>query len=218
MALALSCLPAFTKSLRTCLDKLAPAVRGWVVRRVATLAGSAGLDPPARIERLERLYEIAGLGKQQAYRDLHGQACDGESDELATILSADRDRTAYRIPDPPGPAAAKPLDRERIACRIRDTAEAAGLLGEIFTEPPDERTPTAATEGPGAPQRLLLQALANADWLSRSDFQALCKPVGLPVDGAIEALNELAFEAAGEALLEGTDPITVAHDVLRMLT
>jgi hypothetical protein len=55
---------------------------------------------------------------------------------------------------------------------------------------------------------LFRRMLANTAW-SRTDFEILAESLGLMPAGALETLNEAAFDACGEPLLEGDDPIEI---------
>jgi hypothetical protein len=55
---------------------------------------------------------------------------------------------------------------------------------------------------------LLSRLVARPEW-SRADFETMTSELRLLPDGAIDNLNEAAFEHAGGPVLEGDDPIQV---------
>ena len=57
---------------------------------------------------------------------------------------------------------------------------------------------------------LLGRLAARPSW-TRDDFDQMATDLGLLPDGALEALNEAAFEAVGEPVCEGSDPIDINH-------
>ncbi|MFJ2032300.1 tellurite resistance TerB C-terminal domain-containing protein [Streptosporangium sp. NPDC087985] len=64
-----------------------------------------------------------------------------------------------------------------------------------------------------------MRALTAAEQISRGQFEQLVARWNLLPDGALDRINEAAYELAGEPLLEGDDPIRVDRDLLgEMLT
>jgi hypothetical protein len=61
---------------------------------------------------------------------------------------------------------------------------------------------------PSAYATLLSRLIERPEW-SRSAFEAVVADVRLMPDGAIDTLNEAAFEHIGGPVLEGDDPIQV---------
>ena len=64
-----------------------------------------------------------------------------------------------------------------------------------------------------AHQDLLDHLLTKSSW-SSAEIDAYCQPIGLLQDGALEAINEAAFEHLGDALIELDEPILIYHDLL----
>ena len=141
----------------------------------------------------------------------------------------------YSIPEQPRPevsrsAGAVVLDPELIKARLAESARAASYLAEIFT---DDDTATLAAVPSG--DRAAATAKERAPVLIRrtARFLAGSRPgragratissqmatdLGLLPDGALETLNEAAFEAVGEPVCEGSDPIDInSYAVKEML-
>ena len=55
--------------------------------------------------------------------------------------------------------------------------------------------------------------LAHPEW-PRTDFDAAATAVGLMPDGAMEAINEWAFDKYGDALLEDGDLVAINLELL----
>jgi hypothetical protein len=65
----------------------------------------------------------------------------------------------------------------------------------------------------------LVRELASAEQVSRAQFELLAARWKLLPDGALDRINEAAYELAGEPLLDGDDPIRVDRNLLgEMLT
>ena len=89
---------------------------------------------------------------------------------------------------------------------------AAPLPDEVRREFEAREPPVAGLD---APHSALLRALAGRDSWSRADLEAECAAVALLPDGALDTLNEAAYEAAGDPLAEGEDPIDINPEVAR---
>jgi TerB-C domain len=133
----------------------------------------------------------------------------------------------YAIPSPP--AQEKPrsepvmLDPELIRTRLAETERASSILAEIFTgEDTSSFSAVAGPVAPGASQseggddagldeshRAFLARLADRPRWRRSEVDGIAGEFGLLPDGALEIVNEAAFEAVGEPVCEGTDPIQI---------
>jgi hypothetical protein len=64
---------------------------------------------------------------------------------------------------------------------------------------------------------MLLARLAERPVWTRQEFDAVATELRLLPDGAIDALNEAAFDRAGGPVLEGDDPIHVDMTTAREL-
>ena len=119
------------------------------------------------------------------------------------------------------------LDEAAIAAKLAETAAVSALLGSIFAgETPRADPAVPATRigfdapeppvaGLDAPHSALLRALAGRGSWSRADLESQCAAVALLPDGALDTLNEAAFEAAGDPLAEGEDPMEINLEVAR---
>jgi uncharacterized tellurite resistance protein B-like protein len=63
----------------------------------------------------------------------------------------------------------------------------------------------------------LLFALKKQELWQRGELEAIATQLDLMLDGALEVINEAAFDRCDEAVTEGDDPIEVNSDVLREL-
>jgi tellurite resistance protein len=212
-----------------------------VVAEAAVLAAASdGHLHTEEIKLLERTYKTLGLPKEELYRNLHGltaredQAPEG--DELATVMPA---TPARGVPIPPpkpvAEARGSKLDKKKIASIQADTVALQAILGEVFDEtgshreavvdpanissngPVEANAMARETLFPGLDQRhaLLLDEVCNGDIIDQATFAALAQKHGLFPAGAMETINEWAFERFEEALLDEGDPIEIAHHLIR---
>ena len=212
-----------------------------VVAEAAVLAAASDGHPHTEeIKLLERTYKTLGLPSEELYRNLHGLAAREEQapevDELAIVVPAKPAR-GVPIPQPKLVVEARgsKLDRKKIASIQADTVALQAILGEVFDETGSNGQPTVnsakiisngpveanatAREGlfPGLDQRhaLLLDEMCNRDIIDQATFAALAQKHGLFPAGAMETINEWAFERFEEPLLDEGEPIEIAHHLIR---
>lgn len=223
--------PPTPAALRKRASLLSESQRRSAGEMLAVLAASDGSIAPAEIELLARQFDLLGLERSEAYSQVQALS----DDELTRMQTAGARAADYAIPEQPKPTAsagagAVMLDRELIKARLAESARAASYLADIFTDddtatfaaiPSGDRVATAPEERPAgldtALSALLGRLAARPAW-ARADFDQMAADLGLLPDGALEALNEAAFEAAGEPVCEGSDPIDInSYAVKEML-
>lgn len=122
----------------------------------------------------------------------------------------------------PRPAAALQHDGAALQLdmlEVRRKKAAAARAEKLFKE---AAPPPSSAPGPEANARKfeneryrgLLRLFKGRASLRCKDFELLCGERGLMANGALDAINELAFEATGLPLLSGGDPIEVNAEVL----
>jgi len=190
------------------LKALPIADREALASVLVSIAASDGHVDAAEMAVLERLYRTVGIDTTRLHADVH-RVTSGGAPSSAPVA---------------GRPTAAPLDASLIAQKLEETERIQSVLHEIFSsedEPPPTPTraetppvdaPTAAPMSGLAPElsAALTQALALGPSIERSDWDRLCADAGVMPDGALEAVNEWAFDNAGDALLEGDDPLEVS--------
>ena len=173
-------------------------------RAVVSVTHADGAVAAAEVAGVERIYRALGLDAAHVYSDLHA---GGALDEPVRVRDADPAPQAEAIPSE---RRASRLDAERIAAIRADTARASAVLGQIFAAEP-EATASPAAEAPqalpGLDQRLtalLRELIGSARW-SEAEFSDLVQRHGLMPAGALEALNEWAWDCYEEGLIEEYD-------------
>lgn len=190
------------------------------------VAATDGNISPAEITTLTKLYRLLGLEESSVYSSIH--ALEAGEDAPVTVRVADPDRGGHQIP--PQSSVGVRIDPARLSARRAETAKVAALLSSVFAEEeePDRPVVASAPADPGqdepadivlgldAPHSALVAAVvAQASW-SRAELDELVAEHGLPmVEGAIDRVNDAAFELCGETLLEGDDPWEVNSYALK---
>lgn len=183
----------------------------------AALMGAAHADGVIQSEEvasIEKVYKALGLDPSLVYSDLHA----GEiADAPRTVRAAQPGRSGEAIPEPD--TATRPvLDASRIAAIRSDTDRVSSVLGQIFKtedELDDGRGPRGSTLLTGLDLKhgaLVLDLVGQEHWTEEA-FAQLCTQHGLMASGALESVNEWAFEIYDEALLDEYDGYDVSSDI-----
>ena len=186
----------------------------------ATLAtGAAGNVDKPQIAALEAIYDALGVGRGSLYAGLHeGVAAAVNGIDEPVEVSQGVAEVIHRIPPPPAMKPVEP-DIDRLTKIRAETERVSTMLASIFTEA--EAEPEEAPATPDSPlagldnehATLLTQLTRQSEW-GRQEFEAIVASLSLMPDGALEAINEWAFDRYDDALIEDGDPITINLDLL----
>lgn len=222
--------------LKKRVEQLSLQQRNTVADFLIAVAGADGKITNPEIAALRKAYSLLELNPDDVYSHLHALAASpggvsAPPSEPVTIIPPSQREAGYKIPEPPPtrPAGeAYVLDMRRVEAKIAESAAVSALLAQIFTdeEPVASTgfaaastgsTPSVPSAFPGLdPQHsaLVAEVLTRDVW-SRMDWEDLCGRHGVLADGALETINEAAFDAHGAPLLEGDDPAQINQDVAR---
>jgi uncharacterized tellurite resistance protein B-like protein len=210
----LSAEPMRLAALKKRLEPLSQADKETIGAFMATVAQVDGTVSPDEVKLLEKLYKALGIDVQKVFSDLHAVA--------AGDATPARAKTAAEI--------GFTLDAARIAALQQDTRKVAALLSSIFTETEEEAAPAIEPEptNEDAPRSTSILGLDEAhsalarlllsrpEW-SRAELDDAAADLDLMLDGALEALNEAAFDAHDIPFTEGDDPIEVGAEIVEKL-
>ncbi|MFI6713293.1 TerB N-terminal domain-containing protein [Nonomuraea sp. NPDC050478] len=195
--------------------------RQYVAEFLTAVAGADGRISPDEVKTLTKIYRLLELDPAL----LAVSTRPMPATEPVVVRPAQPER-GYAIPQRTEQTVAPlvRLDEAAIAAKLAETARVGALLGSIFTE--DETPPAAAPLPAAAPvagldgqHSGLVRELASGEQVSRARFEHLAARWKLLPDGALDRINEAAYELAGEPLLDGDDPIRVDRNLLgEMLT
>ncbi|MES1989852.1 MAG: TerB N-terminal domain-containing protein [Pseudomonadota bacterium] len=187
---------------------------------VIAIAHADSVIQSDEVAGIEKIYKALGIDPSTAYSDLHaGRILDGP----ITMRDAEPGIPGESIPREPTVVASR-LDPERIAAIRSDTKRVSSVLGDIFSvdEPEEtgEEAPHAlstALTGLGAKHAgLVLEIVERQHW-SEEEFSELSRKHGFMPSGALETLNEWAFERYKEALLDEYDGYDVSPEITTAL-
>jgi tellurite resistance protein len=217
--------PPSLPSLKKKLEPLAPAAREAIAKFMSVIAQADGYVSPAEIKTLEKVYKVLGIDPQKVFSDVHAVAAAAPSAKPAPAAPAPAVAKATK-PTSPG----FQLDAARIAALQQDTDKVSALLSNIFTEEPAQPASPATTEVAetadvdadaafglvgldAAHTAFARQLISRAQW-TREELLDLASDLDLMLDGALERINEAAFDAHDGPLTEGDDPVTINRDIL----
>ena len=109
------------------------------------------------------------------------------------------------------------LNLDLVQAKQLESAKATQLLQSVFIEAPTAAPSAHVTLGLDAAHATFLQTLKQQTVWSRAELMGIAQQSDLLLDGALELINEAAFERCDEALTEGEDPLEVNPDVLQEL-
>lgn len=218
-------------ALRSKLKKLPLEARRLMARFALATAAADGRIDPGEVKLLEQLYKLMEIDQGQLYTDLHAFERAPGTDQPISVKAAEP-KSDYTIPAEPRPEQPKSevfvLDMARIQQVRQDTHEVSKLLSEVFAEPeskaddePDLEASVSTEdeqeqfEGLDTDHGMLLdELLARGEW-PREDYERLCKEYGLMAEGALEAINDWAFDALDDILMEEGDPLIINKELLQ---
>lgn len=209
--------PASLTALREKLEPLDAAAKETVAAFVAMVAQSDGDVSPTEVKMLEKVYKALGVEPKKVFSDVHAVAAGATSTAAVAVKVRN---------------AGFKLDAARIAALQKDTETVSALLSGIFKEEDasepviDEPEPESDGEAtsPGllgldeAHSALARLLLSRPKWTKDElSDAAIDLDLDLMIDGAIEALNEAAFDLHDIPFTEGEDVVTVNPELLEKL-
>lgn len=199
--------------VKTRVGALDAGERALIGRYLLAVAGADGHVSPKEIDALKRLYRLLGLEPEAVHGDLHDLAASGP----ARVMKRDPDPGDYALPRD------VVLDPERLSEVMTSTRQVSAVLTSVFAddepaapeEPPEAPQPEDAIAGLDPAHTRLLRRLATQPRWDRTELDEVASEAGLLGAGAVETINEAAFEASGAPLMEGDDPVELDGDVLK---
>lgn len=209
--------PPSLTGLRKRLEPLDQRQRSAIADFIIGVAGADGQISPDEIRTLGKVYPMLGLAADDVYSHVHAMAAGAvdavDASEPVTVIPA-LPSTGFAIPSRQGPAQTVQLDMRAVKTKLAESAQISAILDDIFTDdeivsmPPPGATKTASGKVPSMYGVFLSRLVERSEW-SRTEFETIAGECRLLPDGAIDTLNEAAFEHTGGPILEGDDPIRI---------
>jgi uncharacterized tellurite resistance protein B-like protein len=212
--------PPSSAGIKRRIEGLDLTVRNHVGDLLVQVALADGVIAPQEVKVLESLFTLMELDHSSLYGKLNSMRSQLSSVSTPLESSAEL-QPAPNVPQPTG----MQLDSAKIALLRADTARVSALLGSVFQEEMEDEPAfetgdesQISTEpfllGLDSDHAALLRVLLERPQWSRVEFKELCSDRGLMTDGAIEQINDAAFQQFDCALIEGEDIIEVNCQLL----
>ena len=208
--------PANMSGLKKRLDLLSASEKVAISHILVGVALADGKIDPAEIKQLEKLYTQLGLDKGSVASDIHNLS----SSRLKSTDPAKKSASTVSIQ----PASSFALDRDLLRLLEEETKEAQSVLESIFgeedfDEEPEIETPTVVPTSNGTIegldtqfQELYGRLIIKADWTNQ-ELEELCDELQLMTAGAVETINDWAFDRVGAPLIEDGSSVFVDLDL-----
>lgn len=183
---------------------------------VVAIAHADSVIQSEEVACIEKIYKALGIDAGLVYADLHaGDVPDGP----VRVKAAEAEAPGEQIPDEPKAKAAS-LDAARIAAIRNDTERVSSVLGEIFSTDEDVSDEIIAAHalpssiaGLDPKHAMLVEQIIQREHWTDDEFDELVGKQGLMSSGALEVINEWAFDKFDEALLDEYDGYDVSPDI-----
>lgn len=214
--------PPGTNNLKKRIEALSITARRAIGEFLAQVAKADDEVTPAEVKLLEKIFKMLGLETQSVYSLLHGPA-----GAPVTVRPSDAGTSGFAIPSPPKPKEEGiKLDMGRIAALHAESEKVSAILGEIFVEEtvlaePEPEPQEVEAEvhdsamGLDAEHTALVRLLCTRPEWTRDELEELAQDRGVLLDGALERINEAAFDTYDQPFCEGDDPIEINKDVVK---
>ncbi|TQF12623.1 hypothetical protein FJV41_28030 [Myxococcus llanfairpwllgwyngyllgogerychwyrndrobwllllantysiliogogogochensis] len=218
--------PASNAGHKKRVEALAPEARTSLGNLLIEVAVADGNVSPQELKTLSKLYAMLGLDEASVYSRVHAATAmrPTAATEPVSMRLAGAPEQGFTIPGPPPEKGERlALDMRSVQAKLAETAAVSSLLGSIFAE---EETPPPAVPSTPAPVEpgvagldslhtsLLRSLVAKTEW-PRSEVEKLAGGLGLLTDGALDVINDAAFEVCGEPVLEGDETLQLNEQAAR---
>jgi len=208
------------------IESLSPTQREGAGRFLIQVAWADGVIEPEEVKSLTRIFRLLGLDPGSVHQWLH-EFQAGADDSGPIQVQPMSPPTGYAIPEPPAsepkPVSAA-LDIEAIQAKLDETAAVSAMLSGIFDEEDEESAPEQGADvtheesgiaGLDAVHSSLLRRLGEKTVWEWEEYVDVAESLGLMASGALDSLNEVAFDVCDRPLTEGEDPIAIDVEVYR---
>jgi len=203
--------------IKALLSKISGPEKTAISEILVGVALADGKVQPQEVVQLEKLYFQLGLDKSLVTTDLHNLKSGSTTPSRKSVSQEhgiDNEEVSVGFK----------LDREFLKQRQTETKEVQSVLDAIFTEEElvetqendvSEKTQIdSVISGLDVAHRDLYGKLISQDEWRNEEIQQFCKDLDLMMDGALEVINDWAFELVDAPVIENGDPIFVDLEIV----
>jgi len=200
--------------------------RETVAWSAAIAAAAGGVVGKPEVAALETIYDKLEVPRRNLYTTIHSTVAASAVPAVEPItVAAEATPAVHSIPRPPQTTKAG-LDEERLQRVRTETERVSSVLADIFAEEDegapvqlaDEVDPAQPFPGLDNAHAAFLKVLSTKPSWTRAAFEATARDADLMPDGALEAINEWAFERFDEPLIDNDEPLTLNVPLLGRMT
>ncbi|WP_368085247.1 TerB N-terminal domain-containing protein [Vibrio splendidus] len=201
--------PVNNTGLKARIEKLGVPQLEFLKKFMLSIALADGKIDASEIKQIEKLYTSLGLDKSLVTSDIHAFASSKQP-----ISATSKDVSIYK--------STFQLDESILAMHESDTNDAKSVLESIFAvdeEAELEVSPTADVdeEGLGNPYKELFETLIAKESWPRKEVHELCSKLNIMVDGALEIINDWAYDKVDAPVLDDDGDIYVDLEIVEEL-
>jgi len=201
--------PVNNTGLKARIEKLGVPQVEFLKKFMLSIALADGKIDASEIKQIEKLYTSLGLDKSLVTSDIHAFA-SSKKPISATSNDVPIDKSTFQ------------LDEGILAMHESDTNDAKSMLESIFAvdeEPELEASTTADAdkEGLDSPYKELFETLIAKESWPRKEVHELCVKLNLMVDGALETINDWAYDKVDAPVLDDDGDIYVDLEIVEEL-
>ena len=210
--------------LKKRIEQVEVSQRAAIGSLLVDVAAADGIVTPNEITTLTGIYRLLGLEEADVYSAINNLGTD-DTGPVPVRMAGEEERR-WDLPAPGSSARGRVrLDPEKVQARLADTAAVTALLADVFAQDSADSTPpqTAPNTAPIASDDVgdvlpgldaalseLARSLCDQGGCSFAEAEGIAAGLGLPMlEGALERINECAFDVCGEPLIEGDDLLVV---------
>ena len=223
----LGAVPPTLSALRARLRRVAPDRRQEIGGVALAVAGADGRIEPQEVDAIQKIYRALGIDAEASFNDLHALATSRESSysgAASSPVAQPGTKARNRLGSRSGNVV---LDPQRVSEIVADTARVANVLQDVFEAEEDSgASPASQALQPRGDSRLagldpacasfLRELLRQSAWPA-NELNALAARCGLMPSGALETLNEWAYEQFEEPMVEEDEEFVINSELAAKL-
>lgn len=195
--------------LKARLESISDREKAAISHILVGVALADGSVDPTEIKQLEKLYTSLGLDKTMVSSDIHSLSARTITTELKSETSATESA--------PSSSSEFSLNHDLIKIHESETEDVKAVLGSIFVdeiiedelEVVDKSDTKGAIVGLDDTHTRFYETLITKDQWTSEEVKSLCEELNLMMSGAIETLNDWAFENVDAPLIDDGSTVFV---------
>jgi hypothetical protein len=195
------------RGLKSRLADLSESRKVAIAQFLISTAKARGEAQADAIDKLTKLYPLLGFEAEQVDRQLHSFTPLTPATAKAPPMATAATTTTID------------LNLDLIQRRQDESQAVSAMLSDIFVEESAAPEPLKVSTDIGldkAHANFLLTLATQPQW-DRRELEKIASNLNLMLDGALENINEVAFDQCDEALIEGDEPLEINPVVLKQL-